>query len=1213
MSSEYVLFEVHWTTQLTKKHKVWDSGFVRWNRGNSQVSLLNEVHSRSLADGFIAGGPIIGREYTIGGHLVEVLSPFESSAHIASSSSTASFAPSHRISTPYTSPPAAKRRLLRATTEESPAAANSANPAPSARPSASTSTTLVKNRPLTRLPFRPPTRTETKATSPAIEEPEEPVDIERPASSLRSFPELPSLPSLTVSALPPSAPICVATSTQNYVMMDWNFFETPLERVQAPATISPAPASFGAEERCETSARFGSSTLVPENSANGKANETPSDEVLWDQTLMSQEVAPSRVKTFSTSGSAMNLVDIVPIKAPPLLPPRLPNAVLSSERKEAKRALSPASPFSSSVSSSSSPTSSSTRPSNIFMGASPTTHVNVTPARVAKVASSSPLSSPSAATFAPPSIGAFKTPTLISSHAPILGFGAKMLNFPSRQTLSTLPKIPRRSVSISSSFSNISDYKQQFSEALFEDMNHGILAVATKFRDTFAKHSAKQQDHEPLSDASKRTITSSFKQVYFDCDLISHAVHTSKKRKWDSRGDDYASNSLSSPTSLPTFYLKLPPSSQSQEPNSAFQKDDLYLISSTPDFEPTNPRDFIFFARSTLHGRSSSVMEIKPMHEGAFGTKAHVSLPKLDGEVSAHAIHVMSVCSDMSMLDALLELSTDSMPLLPFIMNRNAQFSRRPVLNGSLPSSTIQSALKACLESTKLNVDQLEVFKQAALWFDRSHQRNSTTSPFVLVHGVFGSGKSHMLVLLIRFLCELFDKIEASNDGEGRRKLRILVSAATNTAVDRILVGLLDLGFTDFVRVGSLKRINSRILPFSVHREKRSGGGGRNEDDFELSSSRSTSSNGSDSVADRLALRDLDELLKSRALSSVEKALIEQQKREIESGSFERKLGLVESATVVGATCIASTFPILKTSQFDIVILDECSQIPEPLSLLPTSKFGSSAFILVGDPLQLPPQLRSKSKSDELETEGLGSAMFSRLTQLGYNSSLLRTQYRLHPSLSAIPNELFYSGRLIDGVSRESRQQLHPSLPTLLFVDNEESRERVSFGGSIENAVEGSIITTLLQQLVSTCSIEGDKIGVICLYKAQVSLIQDLITRASHRPDLDHLKDELAAIQVSTVDAFQGAEKDVIMLSTCRTESPNGYGNSGASGFLESPFRINVSLSRARRHLIIVGSAPVLLSSSKWKPVLNAAKSCGPKSYISGQSVLHGCYFSSPE
>lgn len=75
--------------------------------------------------------------------------------------------------------------------------------------------------------------------------------------------------------------------------------------------------------------------------------------------------------------------------------------------------------------------------------------------------------------------------------------------------------------------------------------------------------------------------------------------------------------------------------------------------------------------------------------------------------------------------------------------------------------------------------------------------------------------------------------------------------------------------------------------------------------------------------------------------------------------------------------------------------------------------------------------------------------------------------------------------------------------------------------------------------------------------------------------DFDH--PHLKAVQVSTVDAFQGAEKEIIILSCVRTRQV---------GFIDSEKRMNVALTRGRRHLLIVGNLACLRKNRLWGRVI---------------------------
>uniref|UniRef100_A0A8I3P3B5 5'-3' DNA helicase ZGRF1 n=1 Tax=Canis lupus familiaris TaxID=9615 RepID=A0A8I3P3B5_CANLF len=191
------------------------------------------------------------------------------------------------------------------------------------------------------------------------------------------------------------------------------------------------------------------------------------------------------------------------------------------------------------------------------------------------------------------------------------------------------------------------------------------------------------------------------------------------------------------------------------------------------------------------------------------------------------------------------------------------------------------------------------------------------------------------------------------------------------------------------------------------------------------------------------------------------------------------------------------------------------------------------------------------------------------LLKQGHKPVLLRTQYRCHPAISAISNDLFYEGNLVDGISETERGPLLEWLPTLCFY-NIKGPEQIERDNSFHNVAEAAFTLKLIQSLIAS-GIAGSMIGVITLYKSQMYKLCHLLSAV----DFDN--PDIKAVQVSTVDAFQGAEKEIIILSCVRTRQV---------GFIDSEKRMNVALTRGRRHLLIVGNLACLRKNRLWGRVI---------------------------
>ena len=196
----------------------------------------------------------------------------------------------------------------------------------------------------------------------------------------------------------------------------------------------------------------------------------------------------------------------------------------------------------------------------------------------------------------------------------------------------------------------------------------------------------------------------------------------------------------------------------------------------------------------------------------------------------------------------------------------------------------------------------------------------------------------------------------------------------------------------------------------------------------------------------------------------------------------------------------------------------------------------------------------------------LSQSLFQRLLSL-YPIQLLRTQYRCHPSIANLASKLFYESRLLNAPVTTSRLIALPNHPRILFIDV--TSPEVPRGGSVlcwsectDSFVNPGEVT-VMYRLVNEVLPSEASIGVISLYSAQCRALAHCITNPR--------------VQIATVDAFQGSEKDLILLSTVRSRS---------IGFSADPKRLNVAITRARGQLVIVGNRLLLESNSLWKQIL---------------------------
>ncbi|XP_048129940.1 uncharacterized protein LOC115737324 isoform X2 [Rhodamnia argentea] len=268
-----------------------------------------------------------------------------------------------------------------------------------------------------------------------------------------------------------------------------------------------------------------------------------------------------------------------------------------------------------------------------------------------------------------------------------------------------------------------------------------------------------------------------------------------------------------------------------------------------------------------------------------------------------------------------------------------------------------------------------------------------------------------------------------------------------------------------------------------------------------------------------------------------------------------------------------------------LLVIDEAAQLKECESMIPLQLHGVRHAILVGDECQLPAMVESKLSSKA----GFGRSLFERLSSLGHPRHLLNIQYRMHPEISRFPTATFYNNQIQNGpkVTSESYRKCHlpwPMFGPYSFIDISNGREESGDDGhSLRNYVEVGVVLMILRNLYGACKSSGEdlSVGVISPYRAQVAAIQKKIGKR-----YENIKG--FTVKVRSVDGFQGGEEDIIIVSTVRS-NPRG-----SVGFVSCTKRTNVTITRARYSLWILGNGGTLTrSKSVWEALVHDAKSRG--------------------
>jgi len=283
--------------------------------------------------------------------------------------------------------------------------------------------------------------------------------------------------------------------------------------------------------------------------------------------------------------------------------------------------------------------------------------------------------------------------------------------------------------------------------------------------------------------------------------------------------------------------------------------------------------------------------------------------------------------------------------------------------------------------------------------------------------------------------------------------------------------------------------------------------------------------------------------------------------------------------------------------KFDAIIIDEAGQAVESSSLIPF-KYNPQAVVLVGDPCQLPATVFSRIAKEA----NFSQSLFQRLQLAGYPVQLLETQYRMHPLIAEYPSRRYYEGRLVTCPHMISSDSHHMpyhddvcgKFKPYLFHNVDQSIETFD-GTSVFNRIEAKYVIDLFEELVNTYPQHSNNIGIIAPYKAQRKLLNGMLRERfkyngnRKQSDLPKLSYDDLDTEISTIDGFQGREKNIVIFSCVRAPQSTDYQrkNTTGIGFLKEWQRLNVAVTRSRYALWIVGHRNTLSNDPEWKYLLD--------------------------
>ncbi|CAG8442461.1 13677_t:CDS:10 [Ambispora gerdemannii] len=318
----------------------------------------------------------------------------------------------------------------------------------------------------------------------------------------------------------------------------------------------------------------------------------------------------------------------------------------------------------------------------------------------------------------------------------------------------------------------------------------------------------------------------------------------------------------------------------------------------------------------------------------------------------------------------------------------------------------------------------------------------------------------------------------------------------------------------------------------------------------------------------------------------------EEKRKEIENVYDETRRRILERTQIIGMTTsgAAKFQSIIASIGPRVIICEEAGEVLEA-HILTSLTSNTQHLIMIGDHLQLRPHIATyylDMDSDVGKNYQLNKSLFERLVH-GDNAmklpmSQLTTQRRMRPEISDLVRYTLYS-ELQDAPETTKYPKVSGVQHNVFFLDHHKPEDK---SGSIQlalqshsNKFEADMIVEMVKYLVRNGYNKPDDIAILTPYlDSKKSNFTKLNTYAAKRS----LQQQ---VTLRTVDNFQGEEAKIVIISLVRNSANTKEGKRAKIGFLDSPNRTNVLLSRAKHGMFLLGDAQLFQNRSPmWNDVI---------------------------